>query len=71
MRAYTRPKRKAIAGWTAEQHVARLAGKGRFGACGLCLGLGTGEKAADLTPDEARLLENAVRWTAGREGNAP
>jgi hypothetical protein len=42
------------------------AGGGRYVACGLCLGLGRDEKDAELTPDEGRLLENAVRWAAGR-----
>ncbi len=50
--------------------VAGEFGGGRYVACGLLLGMehdqfGSGSKEAPPTPDEARLLLNAIRWCAG------
>jgi len=41
-------------------------GRGRFLACGLGLGIGPGDKEADLLPAEATFLANAVDWLANR-----
>ena len=51
--------------------VAGAFGKGRYVACGLLLGMehdqfGSGDREAAPTPDEARLLLNAIRWCAER-----
>jgi len=43
------------------------AGKGRYMACGLAIGLAaTGDEETSPTPDEGVLLENAVRWAGGK-----
>ncbi len=39
-------------------------GKGRYVACGLCIGLGPDNEDAPPTADEAALLRNAIRWCA-------
>lgn len=41
------------------------AGEGRHVACGLALSIGEGDRDVPPTPDEAALLESAVRWAAG------
>ena len=42
------------------------AGKGRYVACGLAIGLGVADDTdVAPSPDEGRLLENAVRWAGG------
>ena len=46
--------------------VAGPFGKGRYVACGLLLGLGPDNKEVPPTPDEARLLLNAIRWCGGK-----
>lgn len=56
-------------GWTdgPPLMVAGPSGKGRYIACGLgvCIDAGNDEDVAP-TPDEALLLESAVRWLGGR-----
>ncbi len=52
--------------------IAGQFGKGRYVACGLLPGLvhdpyGEGTREAAPTPDEARLLLNAIRWCAGAD----
>jgi len=43
------------------------AGKGRYMACGLAIGLAaTGDEETSPTVDEGVLLENAVRWAGGK-----
>ncbi len=42
--------------------VAGEFGKGRYVACGLLMGLSADNQESPPTPDEARLLLNAIRW---------
>ena len=48
--------------------VAGTIGKGRYVACGLLLGLSADSQEVPPTPDEARLLLNAVNWCSDQPG---
>ena len=45
--------------------IAGQSGRGRYVACGLCLGLGASDEDVPPTGAEKLLLENTVRWCGG------
>jgi hypothetical protein len=49
--------------------IAGAAGKGRYGACGLLIGITAGNKSITPTGAEATLLLNAVKWCGPQRDN--